>query len=253
MPVLASPGEPAPMVIDAHCHAGRGVKMQDPWSTRADPEVTLRHMAEAGIDRTVIFPIENPGYEKANEEIAEICGRNPKKFIGFARHDEAIEGGRIPGLFKREVESLGLKGFKIIGRPPSPETLEVIAGLGVPVLYHSGKVAIFKSLAESYPKVPFIAAHLGSYNFLWNEHVEAISLARQYPNIYLDSSCVGFWQIFEMAVKEAGPGKLIFGSDGPEFDSRMALYRIKLLKLAPAEEAQVLGGNIRRLLPGGSV
>ena len=39
-----------PLVIDAHCHAGRGQEMSAPWSTRADPEITWRHMAEAGID-----------------------------------------------------------------------------------------------------------------------------------------------------------------------------------------------------------
>jgi len=52
-----------------------------------------------------------------------------------------------------------------------------------------------------------------------------------------------------MAAKEAGPAKLIFGSDGPELDSRVELHKVKLLKLAPADEAAVLGGNILRLLP----
>jgi len=56
-----------------------------------------------------------------------------------------------------------------------------------------------------------------------------------------------------MAVKELGAHKLIFGSDGPEFDSRAELHKIKLLKLPAAEEATVLGGNIQRLLPKGSV
>lgn len=253
LPMLAAQRGPARMVIDAHCHAGHSVRMLDPWNTHARLDGTLRHMAEVGIDRTIILPIENPGYEKANQEIAEICGRDPKRLIGFARHDEAIEGDRIPRLFRREVESLGLKGFKMIGRPPSRATLDVIAELGVPVLYHQDRMANFKTMAESYPTIPFIVAHLGSYNFRWNDHLEAIGLARQYPNVYLDSSTVAFWQILEMAVKEAGPGKLIFGSDGPEFDARMALYRIKLLKLAPADEAQVLGGTIRRLLPKGSI
>jgi len=56
-----------------------------------------------------------------------------------------------------------------------------------------------------------------------------------------------------MAAKELGPGKLIFGSDGPELDSRVELHKIKLLKLSADREAQVLGGNIARLLPEGSI
>jgi predicted TIM-barrel fold metal-dependent hydrolase len=62
---------------------------------------------------------------------------------------------------------------------------------------------------------------------------------------------VVFFKFLEMAAKEAGPKKLIFGSDGPELDSRVELYKIKLLKLVPADEALVLGGNILKLLPKG--
>src|SRR5712692_9264998 len=107
--LLQTPAKP--LVIDAHCHAGRGTAMSAPWTTRADVDVTLRHMAEAGIDKTVIFPINNNEYEKPNQEIAEICGRYPGKFIGFAKHDPQTEAGRIAPMLRREVSSLGLKGL----------------------------------------------------------------------------------------------------------------------------------------------
>src|SRR5260221_14588412 len=81
------PAQSRTLVIDAHCHAGLGQEMTAPWTTRGDIEVTLRHMEEVGIDRTIIFPINNPTYEKANEAIAELCGRYPGKLIGFAKHD----------------------------------------------------------------------------------------------------------------------------------------------------------------------
>src|SRR3954462_9537701 len=97
------------LVIDAHCHAGTGEAMSAPWTTFADPEVTLRRAAEAGIDKTVIFPIENPTYERANEEIARLVERYPGKFIGFAKHDPQAEAGKIEGLLTREVRELGLK------------------------------------------------------------------------------------------------------------------------------------------------
>jgi uncharacterized protein len=240
------------LVIDAHTHAGSGVRTRDHWHTEADPEVTLRHMAEAGIDRTIVFPLENPGYEKANQEIAELCGRYPGKFIGFARHDPVLEGDRIPDMLKREVRSLGLKGLKLSKHPTRP-VLDAVAELGIPVIYHAEKVVNFNMPAEAYPQIPFIIAHMGSHNYIWGEHLAAIDLARRFRNVYLETSLVGLYKFLEMAVKEAGPGKLIFGSDGPEFDSRAELYKIKLLKLPPREEAMVLGGNIQRLLPKGSV
>src|SRR3974377_2082143 len=77
----------AGLIIDAHCHAGKGTEMSAPWSTYADPKVTLRRATEAWIDKTIIFPINNLTFEKANLEIAEIAKQYPEKFIGFAKHD----------------------------------------------------------------------------------------------------------------------------------------------------------------------
>ncbi|MEJ7637419.1 MAG: hypothetical protein WKF75_05345 [Singulisphaera sp.] len=50
--------------------------------------------------------------------------------------------------------------------------------------------------------------------------------------------------------KEAPPEKLIFSNDGPLVDTRVELYKIRLLKLPRDHEAKVLSGNLLRLLPG---
>lgn len=252
---LATMAAPAqrPLVIDTHCHAGLGQAMSAPWTTRADIQVTLRNMAEAGIDRTIIFPINNTEYEKPNREIAEICARYPDKFIGFAKHDPQTEACRIAAMLRREVKEMSLKGLKL-HRLPTREVLDAVAELGIPVLYHPEKVGNLHMIASEYPQVPFIVAHLGSFaSQNWMEHLEAISIARRYPNVYLETSGVVYFKYLELAVKELGPGKIIFGSDGPELDSRVELYKIKLLKLPPADEAMVLGGNIRRLLPKNTI
>lgn len=241
------------LVIDAHCHAGTGQAMTAPWDTRADVEVTLRHMEEAGIDRTVIFPINNTDFERPNREVAEICRRYPGKFIGFAKHDPKTEAGRIAPMLRNEVETLGLKGLKL-HRLPTREVLDAVAELGIPILYHPDKVSDFHMLAQEYPKIPFIVAHLGSFASQdWTEHIAAIAVAARYPNVYLDTSSVVFFKYLEMAAKELGARKLIFGTDGPELDSRVELYKVRLLKLPPEDEAMVLGGNIIRLLPKGTV
>ena len=58
------------------------------------------HEEEAGIDKTIIFPIENSTYRKANEEIAQIVARYPGKFVGFAKHDPVGEAGKIEQLHR---------------------------------------------------------------------------------------------------------------------------------------------------------
>jgi predicted TIM-barrel fold metal-dependent hydrolase len=222
--------------------------MQAPWNTRADVEVTLRNMREAGIDRTVIFPINNIEYGAANREIASICSRHPDKLIGFAKHDPQTEGGRIAPMLRDEVSKLGLRGLKL-HRLPTREIMDTVSELEIPILYHPEKVANYHMIASEYPKVPLIMAHMGNFGSQnWTEHIEAIEVARRYPNVYLETSSIVFWKYLELAAKELGPGKLIFGSDGPELDSRVELHKVKLLKLAPQAEAQVLGGNIARLL-----
>ncbi len=146
-------------IVDCHCHAGKGETMSAPWTSYADPLVTLRRAEEAGIDRTVIFPISNPTYEKANREIADIVARYPDRFIGFAKHDPVSESGKIRAMLTGEVREMGLKGLKL-HQLPTCEVLDTVAELKIPVLFHPPKVADFHQIASLYPEVSFIMAHL---------------------------------------------------------------------------------------------
>jgi hypothetical protein len=248
-------GQPArSRIIDAHCHAGRGLNYgkdnppSDPWTTYNDPQWTLGRMEEAGIDQTIIFPINNTTYRQANEEIAGYVRQWPTKFIGFAKHDAQTEAGQIRDLLRHEVRELGLQGLKLHG-VPSQEMVEAALELGIPILFHPPSVEASLDVVRSYPKVPFILAHLGSFaSQKWREHVRAIEAARQIPNLYLDTSSVVFVPYLEQAVRDLPAEKLLFGSDGPLVDARVELYKIRLLKLPPEKEALVLAGNIRRLL-----
>ena len=237
------------LIIDAHCHAGKGEAMDAPWSSFADPQVTLRRAEEAGIDKTIIFPINNPTYEKANEELAAIVRRYPGKFIGFAKHDPVSEAGKIRPLLMHEVKDLGLRGLKL-HQVPTREMLDTVAELRIPILFHPPKVRDYHMIASSYPQINFILAHLGSFASQdWSEHLQAIEVAKRYPNVYLETSSVVFFEYLEMAVRELPAEKIIFGTDGPLVDSRVELYKIRLLKLPREKEEKILSGNILRLLP----
>jgi hypothetical protein len=254
--VVADPQAKAP-VIDCHAHAGiarlSGTKddLTDPWNAVADPEMILQHARQAGIDQTVIFPIYNRTYEQANEEIAEICHRYPGRFIGFACHSPATEAGRIRTLLLHEYHELGLRGVGELEEEPTPELLEVVKELQIPILIHPPheRVAAFNDFVPSYPDVNFIVAHLGSSgseNF--EEHLAAIALAKRFPNVYLDTSNVVLTRYLEMAVEELGPEKLLLASDEPESDCRLEIFKVRNLKLPREHEEMILGGNMLRLL-----
>jgi predicted TIM-barrel fold metal-dependent hydrolase len=160
-----------------------------------------------------------------------------------SKHDPASEAGKVKQLLTCEVRELGLKGLKL-HKLPTREVLDTVAALDIPVLFHPAKVADFHMIASVYPLVNFIMAHLGSFaSASYAEHLAAIDMARRYPNVYLETSCVIHWKCLEMAAREVSQEKLIFGSDGPDADSRVELYKVRLLKLSQEHEAKILGGT----------
>lgn len=253
-PVIALSGSGATQVIDIHCHAGRGMNYgaardtADPWTTFNDPRWLLQQADAAGVDLCVIFPITNRTYEAANREIARYVKQFPDRFVGFAKHDPRTEAGRIGRLLRHEVEELGLKGLKLHGIP-SEEMLRAVADLRVPVLVHPPAVEPLVNVVKRWPSIDFILAHLGSFaSRNWREHLAAIRAAREMKNLYVETSSVVFFPFLERAAREVPPEKLLYGSDAPLVDMRVELYKIKLLKLRPADERLVLGGNAARLL-----
>ena len=242
------------LVIDTHTHAGRGMNYgssnpaSDPWTTFNDPRWVLRQAREARIDCSVVLPISNITYDKANEEIAAYARQYPKRLIGFAKHDPKSEAGKIRSLLTREVRELGLKGVKLHA-VPSPEMLEVVTELRIPILLHPPRVDDCLEVVRTHPHIDFILAHLGSFASRdWKEHLRAIEAAKHLPNLHLDTSAVVFFPYLERAAKELPADKLLFGSDAPLVDARVELAKIRLLKLSPEVEAKVLGGNISRIL-----
>jgi hypothetical protein len=43
------------MIVDCHCHAGKGDGLTGPWDTRAPLGKYIHRPAHAGIDHTVLF------------------------------------------------------------------------------------------------------------------------------------------------------------------------------------------------------
>ena len=86
---------------------------------------------------------------------------------------------------------------------------------------------------RQYPDVTFIVPHLGSFADDWRAHQRLIDQLRRLPNVLADTSGVRRFDYLVQAVRRAGPGRLVFGSDGPWLHPGLELAKIRLLGLRP--------------------
>ena len=239
------------MIVDSHCHAGKGDGLTGPWDTDAPLEAYLRRCREAGIDRSVIFAAFHSDYGRANRQVARIVASRPDRFYGFAFVNPERDRGRVAALVKTAVVDDGFRGIKVHrhdGRI-TREICEVARAYGLPIIYDvMGEVSVVELLATEYPTVPFIIPHLGSFADDWKAQLALIDHLVRHPNVYTDTSGVRRFDLLEDAVRRAGARKLLFGTDGPWLHPGLELAKVRALRLSAAEERLVVGGNILRLM-----
>ena len=239
------------MIIDFHCHAGRGDVLTDPWNTDAPLDTYFRRARAAGIDRTVVFPPFHSDYAAANAETARVVARHPRRLIGFAFVHPVRDRGRVFEMVRRAVTQWGFRGVKVHGNDGmiNREVCEAVRAFRIPLLIDVvGQAAVIDMFAPQYRDVDFVIPHLGSFRDDWRAQQLVVDQLQRHPNVYADTSGVRRFDYIVDAVRRAGPEKLLFGSDGPWLHPALELHKIRLLKLPPAAERLILGDNARRLL-----
>ncbi len=96
-----------------------------------------------------------------------------------------------------------------------------------------GRTATVEMLAGQYPDVNFIVPHLGGFADDWMVHLQVVDEFARLPNVYADTSGVRYFDALVLAVRRGGPGKLIFGSDGPQPHPGVELHKVRQLCLPP--------------------
>jgi len=230
-----------------------------------DPEAKslLAEMDEAGIDKSVLLPVDfgiplgdpEVSIEEVNKKYAELARKYPDRLIAFAGVDPRRKNGL--DLFKRCIEDWEMKGLKLhpsAGFYPNQKEvyplLEKACEWKIPVLIHSGAMMVplrskysqpihFDDLATDFPDLPIITAHSGGPF----GYTQMISIMMIKLNIMADISA---WQViadrnyhlFCRALRElmdfVEPERIFFGSDSPSLRSIMSNKDwVKLLKDLP--------------------
>lgn len=241
------------MIIDCHCHAGKGDLLTGPWDTDAPIATYLRRAKAAGIDKTVIFSPFHSNYQEANANTARIVAQQPDRFIGFAFVHSQRDKGRIYQTIKEAVIRWKFCGIKVhrMDGPATREVCDAARAFGLPLLYDpAGQTDLVELLASQYPDVNFIIPHLGSFADDWRAHLRIIDQIARYPNVYSDTSGVRRFDYLVQAVKRGGAHKILFGTDGPWLHPGLEMHKVRLLGLPPEQEALILGKNLLRLIQG---
>lgn len=238
-------------VIDCHCHAGRGDGLTGPWDTDAPLGDYLHRAAAAGIDGVVLFAAFSSDYATANRQVADIVRSRPRQFLGFAFVHPERDRGRVAELVGHAVREYGFRGIKAHrhdGRL-TREICEVADRWRLPVLYDvMGDIAPIELFAGQYPQVAFIIPHLGSFADDWRAQRAFLDVLTRHPNVHTDTSGVRRFDLLVEAVRRAGPGKVLFGSDGPWLHPGVELAKVQALELPASARRMVLGDNLLRLV-----
>jgi predicted TIM-barrel fold metal-dependent hydrolase len=241
------------VIIDCHCHAGKGDGLTGPWDTAA-PLTTYREWADAyGITHTVLFAAFHSDYARANRQVAAIVASDRSRYTGFAFVHPDRDRGRVRELIVTAVHRYGFRGIKVHRHDAriSREICEVAQEFGIPILYDvMGEVSVVHLLATEYPEVAFIIPHLGSFADDWRAQAAFIPILTRYRNVFTDTSGIRRFELLQDAVQRAGAAKILFGSDGPWLHPGVELEKVRALRLAPGDERLVLGGNLLRLIRG---
>jgi predicted TIM-barrel fold metal-dependent hydrolase len=243
-----------PPVVDAHCHAGRGDGLTGPWDTEAPLDRYRARAREAGIDSTVIFAPLTSDYRTANRAVGRIVRADPGRYRGFAFLNPVSDAGRVGELLD-EALRWGACGVKVHWRDGrmTREIADAALARGLPVLYDpAGDTGVVETVAHAYPGVAWIIPHLSSFADDWRAQVAFVDQLVRLPNVFADTSGVRYFDVLADAVRRAGPGKVLFGSDGPFLHPGVELAKIHALHLPPEDAALVLGLNIVRIIGHGA-
>ena len=251
------------VIIDAHSHVGEPDCFFVP---EAGPEQLLARMDKVGIAAAVCCD---------RISLAAGCGD------GLEKHRKMFEssGGRIHylGVFapqrsdaciaalERANDWPGFVGLKIHpsfhGVPAEDPSYEpawrFAAGNDLPIMTHSWSVSgynpvqylstpgRFEGYVRNFPGVRLVLAHVGGRG---GGRREAVRMANEYPNIYLDIAGDIFDHLLIESLVESVPvHKTLFGSDCPWLDHRSRLSHVLLADISTSDKARILCENARRV------
>ena len=252
------------MIIDCHVHLpspSLGVAVE--WAPfTPDVPSAIAYLKRCGVDKAICASFRatearSPEEMRAgNDETMEIARTYPEMVIPGCCINPNFPEESVAEL--RRCHELGIVWLhELVGyiggysydTPGFAQTMAAASELGMVVQIHSEepKAAEIDRLCGEFPKVPWVLAHIGDSR---DECHVRCELAAQRPNLYLDVCGHGIQRagVLDLAVKWAGPERVLFGSDYTVNDPAAVIATIQASYLEEGVKGKVLAGNVRRML-----
>jgi len=256
-----------------HCHV-----MPKGVFDKNKPEIgTLEHltkiMNELGISEAVLFApftYQVPkGWYQCNQWLYELI-QGKKQFFGFITvHPLHLDALNILDEFAGK----GFVGIKFhppifqvrIDDPAIEPFYKEAERLNLPILFHTGvhgyrtdyyMPILLEKIAQNHPHLKIIIEHMGGFEFFR----QALAVVKNNPNCYAGISTVlreyEGWYIPQnelmYLLRTVGSDRIIYGTDFPYngfSEIKQDLEIIRSWNLSQKDEANIMGENLRRLLP----
>ncbi|GKU77249.1 amidohydrolase family protein [Paenibacillus sp. L3-i20] len=251
------------MVIDGHAHVSS--------SSFSSPEALMEQLKAAQVDKAVIVPggmldvrkmssyvtgkSKPESTEPCNDFILETIRKYPDVFYGFY----CVNPNQPINRVLEEVEQASRNGFKGLKLSPmvhqisflgqvSKELAALCGELNLPfythvVVFPGANTSALGMLAKEFPKTNFVFGHMG-FGPLDNE---AIELSATTNNLFLETSTATPLAL-RMAVEQAGPDKMFYGSEFPLSDPVIEKLKIERLSISSNDKEKILSGTLSSLL-----
>ncbi len=250
------------MVIDADCH----ISSQKFDSLDVTADELIEQMDRSDVEKALVWlrPPYNRDIAPENRAVYEATKKYPNRLLGFGWANPRLGRAATLDSIKQCFEEYGFLGIKFNGAQDDyviddPETglpfIEKATQYGRPIAFHIGADFYENThpyrlghIAATFPETQFMMIHMGGAA-LPALDISAIEAAAQHSNITIIGSAVPAPAILR-AIHTLGVERLCFGSDTPFclMHVELAKYRALLRDFDNADQAEIMGGNLARLL-----
>ncbi len=251
------------MIFDCHVHLpSPGLKRTLEWEPcTTDIGAAMVYLRRCGVDGIVASSTRSllaqtpEEVQAGNDELAQASRQNPDFVVPACQVNTNFPQQAIEELYRCKNklgmiwvgELCGYIGGYSYDTPSFREAIRVATEMDMIIQIHDDSAEDMARLLAEFPKTTFVLAHLGDAP---EEVEERISLAARFQNLYLDICGHGYQRmgVLELAVRQAGRERVLFGSDFTINDPAGVIARIQAADFDAETKNGLLGGNLSRLL-----